>query len=97
MEREALTPATCVLAREMVGWTPASLALRSGVTIDTVGNFEAGRRQARYETVTALLRAFRGAGVTFVMRGGEARCVWGPSAVAPDALDGMRGPSGRTP
>jgi transcriptional regulator with XRE-family HTH domain len=85
LDREALTPVTCALARTMVGWTQSSLALRSGVSVDTVANFEFGRRQPRHGTVTALLRAFRGRGVVFVMQAGEARCLSHQSAIAPES------------
>jgi transcriptional regulator with XRE-family HTH domain len=94
LNREALTPATSVLARKMLGWTQAALALRSGVAPDTVANFESGRRLPRYETVTALLRAFRDAGIVFVLREGEARYLSLQSPAAPDLQCDARYSSG---
>jgi len=41
------------------------LATRAGIATLTVEGFESGRRQPRYKTLTALLRAFSRAGIAF--------------------------------
>ena len=67
--REAMNPSTCEGARALLGWTVDDLARCSGITFLTIANFESGRRQPRYKTITALLRAFRNADVVFILDG----------------------------
>lgn len=95
VNREALTPTTCALARTMVGWTQANLATRSGVTADTVASFESRRHRPRHETVTALLRAFSAAGVVFLLRDGVAECV--PLGQSPGGSFARGGLTGSAP
>ena len=73
--RQALTPRTCSQARRLVGWSSRELAKRSGVSQQTIKNFEAGTHRPRYDTVTACLRAFAGAGVIFLGAEDDADCV----------------------
>jgi DNA-binding XRE family transcriptional regulator len=70
-----LTAETCVHARWLLNWSQTDLASWSGLTWRTITNFESGRHQPRYETVTALLRAFRRNGIEFVLTDGEPGCV----------------------
>lgn len=69
--REALTPRTCVLARERLGWSQYQLATASGITLATVINLETGLHKPRYKTVTALLRAFSASRILFTMEDGD--------------------------
>jgi transcriptional regulator with XRE-family HTH domain len=63
--RQGLTARTCAQARSLIGWTQRDLAKRSGLSTQTIRTFEADVRRPRYDTTTALLRAFQAAGVTF--------------------------------
>jgi transcriptional regulator with XRE-family HTH domain len=65
VSREAFTPEACITARRRLAWTVDELADKAGIAMLTVEGFESGRRQSRYKTITALIRAFTRAGVTF--------------------------------
>lgn len=55
----AFDPDDCRTARERLGWTPAKLATRAGLTERTVNDFEARLRAPRPGTLIALRRALR--------------------------------------
>jgi transcriptional regulator with XRE-family HTH domain len=65
VSREAFTPEACITARRRLAWSVDELADKAGIAMLTVKGFESGRRQSRYKTITALIRAFTRAGVTF--------------------------------
>jgi DNA-binding XRE family transcriptional regulator len=58
-----LGPSDCRALRESVGWSREQLARTAGVAALTVLTFELGRRKPREETLIALRRAFRNAGL----------------------------------
>ncbi|WP_426954199.1 helix-turn-helix domain-containing protein [Muricoccus radiodurans] len=61
-----LTPYECREARRLLGWTDHRLAAEAHLTHQTVQKFEAGHHSAMASTVSAMWRALRDAGVTFV-------------------------------
>jgi transcriptional regulator with XRE-family HTH domain len=73
--RQAFTARTCALARQLAGWSEAELAKRSGLALRTIRNLELGIHHPRHGSVTACLRAFRNAGVVFLVLDDGATCV----------------------
>jgi transcriptional regulator with XRE-family HTH domain len=61
-----ITPAQCLAGREALGWSAAGLASKARIHPRTVGNFESGLRTPYAETLAAIERAMRAAGVEFV-------------------------------
>jgi transcriptional regulator with XRE-family HTH domain len=65
-----ITPAQCLAGRKALGWSAAGLASKARIHPRTVGNFESGLRTPYAETLAAIERAMRAAGVEFVGEGG---------------------------
>ena len=67
-----LTPRLCRAARALLGWQQKDLVEASGVSISTVGAFEAKAEQGRLTTMNnkALVEAFEKAGVEFIDENG---------------------------
>lgn len=61
-----LTPTQCKMARVGVNLTRAKLAELSGVSIATLSDFEAGRRESYDRTVRDIQTALEKQGATFL-------------------------------
>jgi len=68
-EEFEMGPLQCRAARALLDWTQADLAAFSGVSSDTVGNFEAGRISPRPASLREMGAAFEAAGVIFIDKG----------------------------
>ncbi|MCK8787998.1 helix-turn-helix transcriptional regulator [Roseomonas sp. NAR14] len=64
------SPAQVRAARALLDWSQSDLAQRAQVSLSTVRDFEAGRRQPMRNNLDAMQRALEGAGVAFT-NGGE--------------------------
>jgi DNA-binding transcriptional regulator YiaG len=64
-----MSPEQCHAARKLLDWTPADLARAAGVSVITVGNFEAGKVAATRMAPKLMKRALEGAGVEFPAEG----------------------------
>ena len=53
-------------ARGLIEWSQAKLAEKSGVSISTIRDFEAGKRSPFGNNLAAIRRAFESAGVAFI-------------------------------
>ncbi len=65
-----ITPAQCVEARKLLGWSRDRLAPRSGISAATLSGFENGRTDLHPEARAALRRLLTRAGIEFT-DGGE--------------------------
>jgi transcriptional regulator with XRE-family HTH domain len=61
-----LTPEQCRAARGWLDWTQDDLAKRANVSISAVRDFERGRHTPITNNLSALRRAFEGAGIRFL-------------------------------
>jgi transcriptional regulator with XRE-family HTH domain len=61
-----MTPEQCRAARGWLGWSQRELATRSGVAVNTVYEFETGRRTPIANNVAAMRRAIEAAGIRVV-------------------------------
>ena len=59
-----VTPEECQRFRSLLGWSPEQLAREAGLTVRTIVDFEAGRRNPRIGTLVALKRLQRAVGQT---------------------------------
>lgn len=85
-----LSSEDCRRLREQAGWSPEQLARAAGVAALTVLTFERDRRKPREETLIALRRAFRNAGLIGCGRrepGSEATAVRPPGRGCVDPAD----------
>ncbi len=57
--------------RALLDWSQSVLAQAAGVSLSTVKDFEAGRRQPVPNNLTAIRQALEAAGVIFVDENGE--------------------------
>ncbi|MFT8246606.1 helix-turn-helix domain-containing protein [Roseomonas sp. BN140053] len=64
-------PAQVRAARALVDWSQSDLAENARVSLSTVRDFEAGRRQPMRQNIEAMQRALEGVGVIFVAENGE--------------------------
>lgn len=64
-----VTPEACRRARQRLGWSRLDLAAASGLTGQTIENFETGRHSPRPRTAVAILRAFRAHGIDLAASG----------------------------
>lgn len=64
-----ITPAQCLGARAMLGWSRGSLAERAGVAQATLADFEAGKRSPYPRTLVDIRNTLEAAGVTFLGEG----------------------------
>jgi len=71
VETNAMTPLQCRAARALLDWTQLDLALSSGVSVDTIQNFESGLATPRPASIQGIIIAFESAGVTFIGEGDE--------------------------
>jgi len=65
-----IIPKQCKAARALLEWKQSDLADKSGVSVGTIKNFEAGRKQANFSTVQALQIALEKGGVDFLGNSG---------------------------
>ena len=61
-----LTPAQCRAARALIEWNQIRLADASGVSVNTIRDFEGGKRTPITNNLTAIKNALEDAGVKFV-------------------------------
>ena len=66
MSFEAITPAQCVAAREMLGWSHARLAGCAVVAVQTVVAFERGACTPHQRNLDAIRAALEAGGVAFI-------------------------------
>jgi hypothetical protein len=66
-----ITPAQCLEARKLLGWTPERLAPRSGLSHALPRRFETGAHPLNSECLVALQRTLEAAGVIFVEESSE--------------------------
>lgn len=64
-EESSLSPEQCRAARGFLGWRMEDLANRSGITRNTIQNFETGKHAPQPGTLTALRACFEAAGLRF--------------------------------
>lgn len=62
----AISPAQCRAARELLGWTREHLSEVSGIPLRTLADFESANTKPRAITLTKLSEAFGQAGIAFV-------------------------------
>jgi DNA-binding transcriptional regulator YiaG len=62
-ERGSMTPAQSRAARGWLGWSQRDLAKRANVALNTVNEFEAGRRNPTPNNIAALRRAIEAEGI----------------------------------
>ena len=60
-----ITPALCLEARKLLGWSPERLSPRCGTSHSLLRRFEAGEHPLNSERLAAIRRAFEEAGVEF--------------------------------
>ncbi|WP_176525022.1 helix-turn-helix domain-containing protein [Caenispirillum bisanense] len=65
----SITPAQCLGARAMLGWTRQQLAERAKVGAATLADFEAGKRQPYARTLADIQGALEAAGIVFIPEG----------------------------
>lgn len=65
-----MTPAQTRAARGLIDWSQSRLADAAGVSLSTVKDFEAGRRQPVPNNLTAIRAALEAAGVEFIAENG---------------------------
>ena len=65
-----ITPAQCLEARKLLGWSRDRMGSRCGVSADTLRGFELGKLVPRPAKLAALQRGLEEAGVEFT-NGGE--------------------------
>jgi transcriptional regulator with XRE-family HTH domain len=65
-----ITPAQCLQARKLLGWTPERLAGRCESSSTTIRLFEKGERPISSEGLAAIRSAFEAAGVEFIPENG---------------------------
>lgn len=80
-----ILPAQCRSARGFLDWTRADLAKASGVSVETVKNFEHGTFTPNDASRTAIIAAFEAQGVGFT-EGGVKR----KPSLAPDMMEALR-------
>ncbi len=61
-----MTPAQCRAARGLLNWTQKDLARRSGVTINSIRTFEAGKTTPIRNNMAALVGALEQSGAMLV-------------------------------
>ena len=61
-----ISPAQCRAARALLDWTQNELAIRVGVALRTIRDFENGRREPLKIVRAAIQQAFEEAGVEFL-------------------------------
>jgi transcriptional regulator with XRE-family HTH domain len=68
-----MTPAQSRAARGWLGWSQRDLAKRANVALNTVNEFEAGRRNPTPNNIGAIRRAIEGEGIRLLFdEAGEA-------------------------
>lgn len=87
--RPPLDPAQCRAARAMVGWSREALAIRSGVAVSTLADFEAGKRSPYARTLWDVRRALESAGVEFIGADGDGKGSGVRAAPAPEVVAGQ--------
>ena len=65
-----MQPAQIRAARGLLDWSQSRLAEAAGVSLSTVKDFEAGRRQPVPNNLTAIRAALEAAGVEFIPENG---------------------------
>ncbi|MBO6864074.1 MAG: helix-turn-helix transcriptional regulator [Alphaproteobacteria bacterium] len=68
-DKTSLIGPQCVAARGLVGWSRSALAEASGVSMATLADFEAGKRQPYDRTLRDIQSALESAGVVFLPNG----------------------------
>jgi transcriptional regulator with XRE-family HTH domain len=76
-QQPTITTAESRAARALLGWSQQQLADKSGVSISTITDFEAGTRKPRKASMDRLRTAFREAGLRF-LNYGDGTGVWLP-------------------
>jgi transcriptional regulator with XRE-family HTH domain len=66
LSRKEMTPLLCRAARAFLNWTQNNLGERSGISLDTVKNFETGQRVPLAANRTKIQDALRTAGIRFI-------------------------------
>jgi DNA-binding transcriptional regulator YiaG len=61
-----MTPAQSRAARALLDWSQTDLALRAGLSVSTVADFEKGRREPSQMAKTAMFAAIHDAGVQLI-------------------------------
>jgi ribosome-binding protein aMBF1 (putative translation factor) len=61
-----MSPEQCMAARALLRWTQAELAAKAKVSVNTILDFEAGRREPHPNNLTAMRGALETAGVRFL-------------------------------
>jgi ribosome-binding protein aMBF1 (putative translation factor) len=64
-----LTPDQCRAARGFLDWSRGALAAASGVSVETIKNFETAEWSPKDKTISAIIRAFDVHGLKFIENG----------------------------
>jgi ribosome-binding protein aMBF1 (putative translation factor) len=67
---QPLVPGQVRAGRALLDWSQARLAESAGVSLSTVKDFEAGRRQPVHQNASAMRAALEAAGVEFIAENG---------------------------
>ena len=65
-----ITPAQCLQARKLIGWTAERLACRCGSSSTTIRLFEKNERPIASDRLAAIREALEAAGVEFIPENG---------------------------
>jgi transcriptional regulator with XRE-family HTH domain len=68
-----ISPSQCRAARALLNWTQKELALKVGVAVKTIRNFETGRRKPHGLSRGAIRQALQEAGIEFTDNDGVRR------------------------
>jgi transcriptional regulator with XRE-family HTH domain len=69
-DKITLVAPQCVAARGLIGWSRAKLSEESGVSMATLADFEAGKRQPYDRTLKDIQETLEAAGVEFIPENG---------------------------
>jgi transcriptional regulator with XRE-family HTH domain len=84
MDGASLTPICCRMARAALRWSLAALADEADVAVGVVRDYEQGRSIPHRNNLSAIVRAFTGVGVVFILHDGQLLVLPPPSTPLAD-------------
>ncbi len=70
LDKMSLLPSQCRAARALLNWSRGELSKRCNVSLATLAEFEAGKREPYQRTLADVRAALEAAGVEFIERNG---------------------------